>query len=389
MKTIKWVLLSFSIILVSCEQFKGYEIKGTIQNVEKGLAILEVLEMENKLISDTAKIENGLFNFKGIVDEAVRAKITIHPEGKQDAYFHILIENTKITINGDYNETKEQYGQFYIPDVSIEGGPNIKLEKEYSALYEKVKNQEKYNKYNEAIKKLEKVRELDYQSFITQIDSVNKLYPNVSTEISQEYKEAAISLIKENPDVEYSGFILSMQARDMKLKELDKIFNSLTPKVQNATFSEKIKEEINNLKAMEPGNIAPDFTLQTQNGESFTLSSLRGKYVLVDFWASWCKPCRAAVPELKKLYEDYKDKGFEIVGIANDSRESDWLKAIEEDKTTWIHVIDEFPIKNKPAKTSTLYAIHFLPSYFLIAPDGKIIGKMDKEEVIEKMKELL
>lgn len=82
------------------------------------------------------------------------------------------------------------------------------------------------------------------------------------------------------------------------------------------------------------------------------------------------RPRWAAVPELKEIYAEYKDKGLEIVGVANDSREKDWLKAVNDDQSDWIHVIDEFPVKNKPSLVSTLYGIHYLPSYFLIDPNN-------------------
>lgn len=120
-----------------------------------------------------------------------------------------------------------------------------------------------------------------------------------------------------------------------------------------------------------------------------TLSSLFGQYLLIDFWASWCGPCRAGVPGLKELYAKYHDKGFEIIGIADDSNPESWKKALAEDKSPWIHVLDEFPDKNKPARVSSLYGVHYIPSYFLLDREGCFIGKFDHDGLEAKLHELL
>ncbi len=90
-----------------------------------------------------------------------------------------------------------------------------------------------------------------------------------------------------------------------------------------------------------------------------------------------------------ELYDKYKDKGFEIVGVTNDTKENEWKKAIAEDNTNWIHVIDEFPVKFKPARVISMYGVHYIPSYFLIDPDGKIVGKLDKKALKEELERRL
>src|SRR5690606_30851036 len=127
-----------------------------------------------------------------------------------------------------------------------------------------------------------------------------------------------------------------------------------------------------------------------RDSTSFTLSSTRGQYVLIDFWASWCAPCRASIPHWKELYAQYHDKGFEIVAVTNDSRWSDWFKALDEEKMPWIQVADEFPVKGMPARIGTLYLTPHLPSYVLLDKEGKVIYHLgSKEEITAKIKELL
>jgi peroxiredoxin len=133
------------------------------------------------------------------------------------------------------------------------------------------------------------------------------------------------------------------------------------------------------------GKIAPDFTQADTSGTAITLSSLQGKYVLVDFWASWCKPCRAQNPTLVRLYKKYKDKGFTILGVSLDSKKEAWLKAIHDDKLVWQHVSDLKHWSNAVAKQ---YKISSVPQNYLLDSQGVIIGKnlneMDLEQVLEK-----
>ena len=144
-----------------------------------------------------------------------------------------------------------------------------------------------------------------------------------------------------------------------------------------------VREELAARKRVQPGMPAPDFTLQTPDGGTLSLSDLRGKYVILDFWASWCAPCRAAFPAMKEIYAQYKDKGLEILGISNDSRREDWLRALEQDQLPWKQVIDEFPEEYAPALAATQYAVPYLPTLILIDPDGKIVGTLDGEPAVK------
>ena len=112
------------------------------------------------------------------------------------------------------------------------------------------------------------------------------------------------------------------------------------------------------------------------------------KTVFCDFWASWCGPCRASIPHLKEIYAKYKDKGFEIVGVTNDTDHDSWKKAIEEDQSPWIHVADVFPEKYRGAEVIARYAAHYLPTLYLIDKEGKMIGKIEHTDLDTKLKEL-
>jgi len=138
---------------------------------------------------------------------------------------------------------------------------------------------------------------------------------------------------------------------------------------------------------LRPGDPARDFALPAVNGDTITLSSLRGKVVLLDFWASWCLPCRVANKSIGKVYAKYKDKGFEILGVSMDAFPADWKEAIEKDKISWLQV-------NEPggwtSPTAMLYNVYALPTSYLIDQQGRLIAMDPTRKQLEKiLKELL
>lgn len=134
------------------------------------------------------------------------------------------------------------------------------------------------------------------------------------------------------------------------------------------------------------GGIAPELRLPTPEGDTLSLEDYRGKYLLIDFWASWCGPCRQENPNVRRMYAAYKDKGFEILGVSLDRSEANWIKAIEQDKLPWKHVSDLKQWKSIAAKT---YGVHSIPYTVLIDPEGKIIDKRLRGSGLEKELERL
>lgn len=156
------------------------------------------------------------------------------------------------------------------------------------------------------------------------------------------------------------------------LKELDVSIRELE---RAKRYSRFVESEL----TLRPGGIAPDFTVQDPGGSSWKLSDYRGKYVLIDFWASWCKPCRAAIPELTEVYNKYKDKGFTILGVSIDKNARDWINAVEADKVPWKQGSD---VQGEQGEVARLYRISYVPLLFLLDPEGRIIGGNDFEKVL-------
>ncbi len=163
---------------------------------------------------------------------------------------------------------------------------------------------------------------------------------------------------------------------------IEPLFNSLDSNVRLSTEGLQFGERIRIAKYTSVGSEAPDFEMEAPDGKNLKLSDFRGKYVLLDFWASWCMPCRAEHPYLREVYKNYKDKGFEIFAVSLDQegKKQAWLNAIEQDKITWPQVSD---LKFFNSKAATLYGITAIPQSFLLDKEGKILAKNLRGKTLE------
>jgi peroxiredoxin len=174
---------------------------------------------------------------------------------------------------------------------------------------------------------------------------------------------------------------------DPDIAVIEPLFNGLSDKIKSSSAGKEYTANMAKMKLLSVGTIAPEFTQNNAENIPVSLSSFKGKYVLVDFWASWCGPCRGENPNVVVVYNQYKDKNFTVLGVSLDNDKDAWLKAIEKDGLTWTQVSD---LKSWQNAVGQLYMIHSIPSNFLIDPTGKIIAKnLRGDELLKKMKELL
>ena len=172
----------------------------------------------------------------------------------------------------------------------------------------------------------------------------------------------------------------------LKVDEMEELYNAFGEDVKASSSALSIKSKIDILKNVAVGQPAPDFTLNTPEGTPLSLSSLKGKVVVIDFWAAWCGPCRRENPHMVELYKELSPKGVEFLGVSLDKKKDDWLKAIEKDGLIWKHVSD---LKYWNSAAAKLYGINSIPATVLIDQNGTIVAKRvfgdDLKTEIEKL----
>ena len=228
-------------------------------------------------------------------------------------------------------------------------------------------------------------------------DSVAELMKPLQMTMGKCQKE----YMEKYPSTALTAMFLNQRKGSMPLDKLKEAYDKLDETAKQTTSAKEMAAEIASLEAIAPGKPAPELAkTDFVTGKPFSLSSLKGKVVLLDFWASWCKPCRASNPHVKALYEKYRKKGFDVVYVAdNDSRPEDALKAIEEDGIKKYHHLLRGLKQKKDANgkmigydmsedVSKAYAVHFLPTKYLIDRDGNLIGKVDDNTLDAKLKEI-
>lgn len=177
-----------------------------------------------------------------------------------------------------------------------------------------------------------------------------------------------------------------MLDKDQHFETFLSFANRIQAEIPNSPVVDDFVADVNRMKKLAIGQIAPDITLPNPEGELVSLSSLRGNYVLVDFWAKWCRPCRMENPNVVRMYNKYNEKGFEVFGVSLDRNKQDWLQAIEQDGLHWTQVSD---LKYWQSDAAKLYNISAIPFALLLDPEGKIIGKNLRGKQLEnKLEEI-
>lgn len=342
-------LIGLGLFVSSCKNNDELIITGKIENAGE---IKKVMLYETDQVVDSAFLnENNEFKFRRVAPDPNFYTLVI---GEKN--FLIVGQNgDELAFKSDYLDTSNTY--------EISGSSDS----------------EKIRDFNKISNNYGKIFEQIQSEYSTQIsanpnakDSIyNALMPKFQANMDK-FSEEGFKFVQANKD-NLAGFYVAGTIDQNKYEnQLIEYAEEIKSKFPKNNAVQSFVTKMAGLKPVSIGQIAPDFQLPDPSGKQFKLSDFRGKYVLLDFWASWCAPCREENPNIVKQFERFKSKNFTVVGVSLDDDRAAWLKAIKDDRLNWPHLSE---LKKWDGKVSLLYKVEGIPASFLLDPQGKIVAK--------------
>lgn len=354
MKKYLYLLLTLVVAAACGGNHNGYQIKGTITgdaSKYEGKKVYLITPNDAVAVAETTVITKNAFKFQGTTDDPHTSSIKV--EGVPGSV-PIFLENYPYKVNVRVDSLRGSV---------VEGGETqgiitnlAKAKKEIGDKYNMQPLMDEYTKGNPTEERKKEI-----------LDTYNKYKDELQAKTNE--------IVNAVPLTFYS-----LQKIDEKI-DINPIDSTETllepyrnnPKFQNSTILKNIETKVAAVKALQPGNVAPDFTLPAPDGKNVTLSAVykANKVTMIDFWAAWCNPCRNMNPELVKVYNEYHKKGFEILGVSMDNNREAWLKAIKDDKLTWPQGSE---VKFWNTFVRDLYKINYIPQNVVVDQTGTILA---------------
>ncbi|RQO64770.1 hypothetical protein DBR40_24995 [Pedobacter sp. KBW01] len=377
MKKISMLIAGLCLMGIKVNAQNSFSINGKFSALKEEKKVFLDYRIGNKRIVDSAVTEKGMFSFKGSA-EAVPVKATISLKAiKADP----AISYIEKILRRDEQDFFLEKGVFNVSGTSsankalISGG---KTQGEYLLLRTSLKPEmEKSEPLREEMIPILVKTQGKGMDTIRRLKELQKLMQPLSTK-SNEKEEA---FIRQHPDSYVSFSLVKDRGGIIEPGTFEPLFNSLSATLKNSGEGKMLAAKLDVVKKTAIGITAKDFSQPGLDGKMVSLSSFKGKFVLLDFWASWCGPCRAENPNVLKAYNQFKDKNFDILAVSLDDKKENWLKAVKDDGMPWTQVSDLQGWKNQAAG---FYAITAIPQNFLIDPNGVIVAKNLRGEALVK-----
>ena len=347
--------LALTTILISCNNdTNSYTISGVAKGFDDNTTLMVyTLENNSSKVLDTLRISNE--KFSGVYSKKETANIHYFnlPEYKANILFFPENEDLNVTLYKDS-----------IQSSFVSGSPQNEAYTEYN---------QKLRGYN-AIKKAQSSRFQTARSTNDRI-AISKIQNEARTMAA---KESALKkdFINANGNSSFSVMLLSelVSKKEITASEATELILKLSPKISGLRITKELKKSLAEIKRSDVGGQAPGFSAPSPDGTVISLEDAMGKYTIIDFWASWCRPCRAENPNVVRVYDKYHDKGLNIISVSLDKagQKNRWVKAIADDKMDWFHVSN---LKSWQEPIAKMYGVRSIPATFLLDENGTIIGK--------------
>ncbi|KAA1247050.1 TlpA disulfide reductase family protein [Aquimarina sp. RZ0] len=368
-----YIILIFCILLASCKNDQKassvekavskrgvdeYIIYGTIKNMPDSTRIYR--NVNNQPVDSTFLIKEK-FEFRGSVEEPTN--MVFHTRNFQDGYIFSWVENQDITIYAEKGK---------LQTAKVSAG---KAQGEQQELTKRTDSLDKVYRGIQLMYKMQKVNEKNQDSIRQQQELIKETSEKIMKTFIKDFSDSYVSIS-----------LLDVYKASWDKKDIAELYANFSDPIKASTKGKLINDYLTLPQKPEIGDTYVDFELPNTDGNQVSISDTKANYTLVDFWASWCAPCRKENPFLVKTYMAYKNKGFEIVGVSLDKKKSNWIQAIDKDQLPWVNLRDP---EGEKSRTALIYKIQSIPYNFLIDNKGTIIAENLRGPQLEnKLKEL-
>ncbi len=363
-----WIIQLLVLLIVCNATAQKFSLKGKLGKKAEGAKLMLTYQKGSGYHADSAIVKKGKFTITGELAEPVKGFLKVvntNADEHQDSdYTELFLEPGKITISTSGK----------LEDAVIKGGPG---QTDFIALQKRLK---------EDNDKVALIMDSMAKGF-GRTDEIVRRFQKAYHDIYADMRVKKAAFVADYPDSYLSLDLVKEQSAIIDYEKFGPLFYTLSERLRKTASAKAMEARLEIAKKTAIGQPAMDFVLNDTSGIPISLSSLKGKYVLVDFWASWCGPCRQENPYLVKAYEKFGNRGFQIMGVSIDSQKAPWLKAIREDGLKWLHASD---LKGGKGEVARMYDIRAVPQNFLVDPNGVIIAKnLRSQQLEEKLNDIL